>query len=243
MIRIITLLENMKTNLASPDKGTIRSLFNSIAEHYDFINTLLSLKLDSYWRRKSRKILIEGQDIKSILDLGVGTGKFISLFAKQSGVNRLVGLDFSEEMLKLAKKELPKNVSVLSGDFHALPFENGSFDLIISSFTLRSVKDMRTFMLQIYDALGSYGQVGLLCLTRPTNPIIKALFIPYLKFYLPFVGKIISGKDDAYQFLSQSVQHFQEPNTTVDLLRRSGFQTIRVKRLTFGIATLIVARK
>lgn len=218
-------------------------LFNSIAERYDFINTLLSLKLDSYWRRKSRKILIQDREIKSVLDLGVGTGKFISLFSKQAGVKRLIGLDFSEEMLKYAKKELPKNISVVSGDFHALPFEHGSFDLIISSFTLRSVKDMRTFMLQIYDTLSPYGQVGLLCLTRPKNPIVKALFVPYVKFYLPFVGKLISGKDDAYQFLSQSVQHFQEPNTTVDLLRRSGFQTIQVKRLTFGIATLIIARK
>lgn len=230
------------TDLAAPDKSVIRHLFDSIAHRYDFLNTLLSLRMDDYWRHKARRMVVEGSE-KSLLDLGIGTGKFLKLFVNIPGLKRAVGMDFSVNMLKQCKETLKGNVGLVTGDFHALPFAAGSFDLVISSFTLRSVKEMSRFFLEVYEVLTPHGKAAFLCLTRPQNPIVKALYKPYLNFYLPWVGRTFSGSGEAYEFLSQSVQKFQDPRVTMEMLRRNGFQTIEVHRLTFGIATLIIAKK
>jgi demethylmenaquinone methyltransferase / 2-methoxy-6-polyprenyl-1,4-benzoquinol methylase len=230
------------TDLSSPDKQTIRSLFDQIAFRYDFLNSFLSLKLDDYWRAQACKSLLEGSE-QTVLDLGIGTGKFLERFLKSKQFKFAAGVDFSLNMLKKAREVLPPAVHYASADFHYLPFQKGSFDLVISSFTLRSVKDMLHFVEEIYEILTPHGKAAFLCLTRPTNPFWKALYYPYLNFYLPLIGKLFTGNSEAYQFLSKSIQNFQEPGVTVGLLRRSGFQTIRITRLTMGIATLITAKK
>lgn len=228
--------------LASPDKGKIRQLFDEIAHRYDFINSLLSFNLDQYWRRKSRKLALDGTET-AVLDLGVGTGKFLKLFLRAGNFRRAVGLDFSINMLRVCREELPQGPGLVSADFHALPFLPESFDLVISSFTLRSVKNLSLFFDEIYSVLRPHGKAVFLCLTRPQGFLMKALYYPYLNFYLPLMGKMFSGSSEAYQFLSQSIQSFQEPGKTMDLLRQRGFQAIEIRRLTFGVATLIIARK
>lgn len=229
------------TSLASPDKTAIRTFFDQIAFRYDFLNSLLSFRLDNYWRAKSKKLVLEGLE-QSVLDLGVGTGRFLGTFIAGKTFRRAVGLDFSSKMLEKSREELPGNVRFVSGDFHSLPFPDGIFDLVISSFTLRSVKNLSVFFDEIYRVLTPHGKTALLCLTRP-NGLFRFIYYPYLRYYLPLVGKLFSGQEDAYQFLSQSIQTFQDPGSTVSLLRQRGFQSIRVYRLTFGAATLIVAKK
>lgn len=229
------------TSLASPDSRTIRGFFDQIAFRYDFLNALLSFRLDDYWRSKSKKLVLDGYE-QSVLDLGIGTGRFLGTFLNGKQFKRAVGVDFSSKMLERSRQELPRGVRFVSADFHHLPFLEGGFDLVISSFTLRSVKDLKRFFDEIYRVLTPHGKAAFLCLTRPQG-LFRYLYYPYLRYYLPFVGKFFSGGSEAYQFLSQSIQHFQEPGTTVGLLRQRGFQTIQVHRLTFGAATLIVAKK
>jgi demethylmenaquinone methyltransferase/2-methoxy-6-polyprenyl-1,4-benzoquinol methylase len=229
------------TDLASPDKTTIRRLFDEIAFRYDFLNSFLSFRMDSLWRRKARKIILDGTESK-VLDLGVGTGKFLGLFMATGKFKRAVGLDFSFKMLQRAAGELPDAARLVSADFHALPFKPESFDVVISSFTLRSVKVLSRFFDEIYEILTPHGKAAFLCLTRPQG-LFKLIYYPYLKFYLPLMGKLLTGNSEAYRFLSQSIQTFQEPGKTMDMLRQRGFQSIEIKRLSFGIATLIVARK
>lgn len=229
------------TSLASPDSRTIRGFFDQIAFRYDFLNALLSFRLDDYWRSKSKKLVLDGYE-QSVLDLGIGTGRFLGTFLSGKQFKRAVGVDFSSKMLERSRQELPQGVRFVSADFHHLPFPEGGFDLVISSFTLRSVKDLKRFFDEVYRVLTPHGKAAFLCLTRPQG-LFRYLYYPYLRYYLPVVGKFFSGGSEAYQFLSQSIQHFQEPGTTVGLLRQRGFQTIQVHRLTFGAATLIVAKK
>lgn len=228
-------------SLASPDKGTIRVFFDQIAFRYDFLNSLLSFKLDHYWRAKSKKLVLDGYE-QSVLDLGVGTGRFLKTFMSGKNFRRAVGVDFSSRMLERSRQDLPANVRFVSADFHHLPFPEAAFDLVISSFTLRSVKNLKLFFDEVYRVLTPHGKAAFLCLTRPQG-LFRIFYYPYIRYYLPLVGKFFSGNPEAYQFLSESIQHFQEPGTTVGLLRQRGFQTIQVHRLTFGAATLIVAKK
>lgn len=229
------------TDLASPEKQQIRSFFDEISPRYDFINDVLSLRLDARWRAQSLKLILEGTE-KRLLDLGTGTGKFLEIFLKHRSWKSAVGLDFSSRMLELARRALP-GAAFISGDFHALPFQNESFDLVISSFALRSVKDMEKFCSEVCRILEPGGKAAFLCLTRPHQRLFRALYYPYLNLYLPAVGRCLSGHRQAYEFLSQSIQHFQEPTQTVGWLKRVGFESVRLHAFTFGAATLFIARK
>ena len=204
------------------------------------------------WRRQALKIILDGTENR-LLDLGTGTGKFLELFLKQQRWKSAVGLDFSSRMLEKAKSRLGNyvipaqagiNVCVfVSGDFHALPFRDESFDLVISSFALRSVKDMQKFCSEVHRILEPGGKAAFLCLTRPHHRLFRALYYPYLHFYMPAVGRCLSGHREAYEFLAQSIQHFQEPTKTVEWLKCVGFESIRLHDFMFGAATLFLARK
>lgn len=228
-------------DLASPDKKNIRNYFDQIAGNYDFINTFLSFNLDENWRRQSLKHLYRGQE-KTILDIGVGTGKFLKLFLQKKKWDFAAGLDFSEEMLLRARQNIP-SAQLTSADFHSLPFKNNFFDLVISSFTLRSVKDVPLFLSETFRVLRPGGCAGFLCLTRPQSFPAKLLYYPYLKFYLPFVGRFISGHREAYQFLSQSIQKFQDPSRTLQMMEQAGFQSVRKHTFLFEAATLLIGEK
>ena len=227
---------------ASPDKGHIREFFDSVAGRYDLLNSILSFNLDECWRRRSRDLILEGTE-KRILDLGVGTGKYLKGFLDAQSWQCAVGLDFSEKMLSRARANLPSFARFVSADFHDLPFAGESFDLVVSSFALRSVKDMGLFLKEVYRILALGGKAAFLCLTRPRNILMKAVYYPYLKFYLPCMGQLISGHDKAYRFLSESIQSFQNPEVTAGMMREAGFTSLKTVSLTLGAATLILGSK
>ncbi len=230
------------TKEASPESKTIQQFFDGIAFRYDFLNQFLSFRLDDRWRKQAHDLLLEPSQ-QSLLDLGTGTGKFLELFLQTKSWKRCVGLDFSSQMLEEARRQLPGQVRYVNADFLALPFAPESFDLIVSAFTLRSVKNMPLFLRQVYGLLTPGGQAGFLCLTRPQNFLFKLLYYPYLKIYLPLVGGLISGNRRAYQFLSDSILTFQDPEKTAVMMGEAGFREIQIHRFTFGSATLIRGKK
>ncbi len=234
----------LKLNAASqqtlPDSGAIRGFFDGIASHYDFLNSLLSFSLDERWRRRSLEIMVKGNE-QTLLDLGTGTGRFLKIFLEKKKWQRAVGLDFSSAMLERAAKIVPA-AELVSADFHRMPFADKSFDLIVSSFALRSVKDMPRFLAETHRLLAPGGRAGFLCLTRPNN-FFNLFYMPYLKIYLPLVGRLLSGNAQAYKFLSDSIQVFQDPAVTARQMRDAGFRQTAIHSFTFGSATLIVGVK
>ena len=236
--------ERTRHDLASPDKETIRNFFNGIASCYDRINSLLSLSLDEYWRRRAVRLVLEGKGSeKSLLDLGVGTGKFLKKFLPQRPWKIAAGVDFADEMLSQAQSKLPAECRLIQADIHDLPFTDESFDLVISSFTLRSVKNRRHFFSEVRRILRLKGKAAFLCLTRPKSLAGRALYAPYLKFYLPFMGGLISRDPLAYRFLSESIQSFPSPREVGNELESLGFHRVSIFPFTFGISTLIRAEK
>lgn len=229
-------------NLASPDKEFIREAFDSIAPKYDFLNTVLSFNLDEAWRKRARDLVMR-PEYASVLDLGTGSGKFLQVFLDTKKWQKAAGMDFSANMLAAARANLPPDVMLVQGDFHSLPFGMNEFDLIVSAFAMRSVKDMPGFLGQAFRVLTPGGSAGFLCLTRPQSWWAKMLFYPYLKIYLPVVGWIFSGNLKAYRFLSDSVAEFQEPQQTAKQMAEAGFGNVQIHVFTFGAATLITGRK
>lgn len=252
-------LDILGENLASPPKETIRGFFETIAFRYDQINSLLSFRLDETWRRKAVRLILNGAkrgqfskkgsdpflepSPQTILDLGVGTGKFLKRFLQEKNWELAVGVDFAGEMLRRARASVGAGCDLIQADIHQLPFEAESFDLVVSSFTLRSVKDLIPFFNELYRMIKPGGKAAFLCLTRPASPLARVLYTPYLKFYLPLVGGLLSSDPLAYRFLSESIQTFLSPDEIRIRLESSGFKRVSIFSFTFGVSTLILAQK
>ncbi|MBI4115439.1 MAG: ubiquinone/menaquinone biosynthesis methyltransferase [Candidatus Omnitrophica bacterium] len=231
-------------SLTSPEKGAIRKFFEGIAPRYDLINSLLSFRLDEAWRRRAADLILDGvQDKSRILDLGVGTGKFLEEFLGRKNWDLAVGVDFAWEMLERADEVVGEAPRFIQADIHDLPFGNRSFDLVISSFTLRSVKNIPHFLSEVSRVLKEKGRAGLLCLTRPSSPLMRTLYFPYLKVYLPLLGGFVSHDPKAYQFLSESIQTFPSPQEIAKELKIAGFSQVSIFPFSFGISTLTLAQK
>ncbi|PIQ87404.1 MAG: hypothetical protein COV74_00855 [Candidatus Omnitrophica bacterium CG11_big_fil_rev_8_21_14_0_20_45_26] len=230
------------TAYEKPDAKSIQSFFDSIPSRYDALNSFLSLSLDKTWRRQLVRMAFEGGETH-LLDIGVGTGKSLEAFLKYRSIPMAIGCDFSQGMLTVARSK-NKQLHLIAADMHVLPFENESFDVVSSSFVLRSVQDMTLFLKEVKRILKKDGKMVFIDLTRPENPFFwHLLYKPYLQFYIPCVGRWISKSPKAYQFLSESIQHFVEPNQFAEILKTVGFQDVKLKSLTGGAATIFKAKK
>ena len=231
--------------MAVPDKDFIRDAFDSITPRYDMLNQILSLGMAGSWRKRSAEILLSAPRFspKTLLDIGCGTGKFLECFLKARSWESVTGVDFSVAMLQKARETIPGNVMWLQEDFDALPFLESSFDLAISGFTLRSVQKLTEFLSSVHRILTPGGKAAFLDLTRPRNFWVRLFFFPYVRFVLPLLGWLFSGRRKAYDFLSHSVRNFQSPEDTMQLMKVVGYRDLTSKSFSFGAATLIIGTK
>lgn len=231
--------------MLEPDKEFIRDTFDSITPRYDMLNQILSFGMAGSWREHSAEILMSDPRFspKTLLDLGCGTGKFLECFLRNRSWESVTGVDFSVAMLQKARETVPGNVMWLQEDFDSLPFLESSFDLVISGFTLRSVQKLPEFLSGVHRILTPGGRAAFLDLTRPRNFWVRLFFFPYIKFILPLLGWLISGRKKAYDFLSGSVRSFQSPGDTIQLMKAVGYRDLTSKSFAFGAATLIIGTK
>lgn len=93
---------------------------------------------------------------KLILDCGCGTGRFLEFFTKKG--SRIIGVDISENMLKIAKGKIP-NVNLSRADIFFLPFKDSTFDVIICSQVLTHLHNYKETLLQMRRVLKDEGVI------------------------------------------------------------------------------------
>lgn len=223
-------------------KKEVKKIFEGIAHRYDFLNHLLSLGIDFYWRKKALSLTkISNESI--LLDIACGTGDF-AIAAKKIGVNKIFGADFSMNMLTLFKNKSSwiegKVVQLVAEN---IPLQNESVTNITVAFGVRNFYDIQTGFNSFYRILKPGGKATILEFRMPSNQFFKGLYKFYFKKILPLVGGIISGDREAYNYLPNSVEEFDEKIVMPDLLKNSGFKKIEVFPLTFGIVQVVIAEK
>ncbi len=231
----------MSTYFLNPD--SIRKLFDTIAPTYDFLNHLLSLRRDFYWRKMAVRELkgIGGW----ILDIATGTGDVAIEMIQQNGYQKKVfGLDFSEPMIKRArqkilKKGLFQSIALSRGDAIDLPFRENTFSASIIAFGLRNIPNKEQALSEMIRVIKMGGKVIVLEFTFPRDELMRRLYPFYFKKFLPWLGGLISGDRGAYAYLPESVTQFPRAEDYEKILKRSGLEEIRSRRLTFGIASII----
>jgi len=214
-------------------------IFDKIADKYELTAKFLSFGIMPYWlSRLARGITPKREGM--VLDLACGTGiLFPKLTAKFKTV---VGLDYSLPMLEVAKRKGIKNTLLVRGDALKLPFGDEIFDTVVVSLGLRHFPDLELSLREIHRVLKKGGELHVLEVGIPQNPLLGKLFLTFLKRVILPLGKL-RAKEDVYEHLFGSIIRFPHNGDFLKLLNRLGFSEGRFEPLMGGIAYVYRARK
>jgi len=227
-------------------KQQVRSMFNSVAHRYDFLNHFLSAGIDYRWRRKAIKILAKSNP-KTILDVATGTGD-LAIAALKLNPKKVIGVDIAEDMVDIGKKKvkekkLEKIIHLQVGDSEDLQFNDNTFDAAIVAFGVRNFENLEKGLSEMYRVLNNNGMVMILEFSKPYATPVRQFYQFYFKNILPFLGRIISGDNSAYTYLPKSVEEFPMGNEFLRILKKVGYTDTQHIPLTFGIASIYTGKK
>jgi demethylmenaquinone methyltransferase/2-methoxy-6-polyprenyl-1,4-benzoquinol methylase len=231
-----------------PSRTEIHRFFDRIARKYDFLNRVFSFGQDVVWR-KSLARLLKQNNCRNVLDLATGTADvLLSAFRYNDLMQAGMGIDLADEMLnlgrqKLAAASLAKSTLLVKADALELPVEENAFDAATIAFGIRNVVDVTAALNEMYRVLKPSGKVFILEFALPPNPFLRTLFIIYLRYVIPMVGGFVSGSHSAYKYLNETVESFPYGRAFVELMEQSGFQEVKIHRLTFGVALIYEGTK
>jgi len=226
-------------------KEQVEEMFDNISGNYDFLNRLLSLKIDVNWRNQLVE-KVKSKNPKKILDVATGTGDLVIEQAKKIDAE-FIGLDLSQKMLnvgiyKIEKGKLAHKIKMIKGDAENLPFENNTFDAVTVSFGVRNFENLKKGLNEMNRVLKPNGTLYILEFSK-VEGFFAPLFMFYFKYILPTIGKIISKDSRAYTYLPDSVEAFPYGENFKNIILSQGFSKVNYKKLTFGVASLYEATK
>lgn len=218
-------------------------MFDRIAGRYDRANTVLSLGRHQSWRRR----LVKWSDPPAggaVLDVATGTGDLALLYKDAVGEEgRVVGLDFSKEMLALAREKARQNdcaVEFREGDALRLPFGDHEFDVASVAFGIRNLDDPRRGVEELARVVRAGGRVAILEFGQPRGPLAP-LYRAYNRFVIPRVGGRITGHRAAYEYLDRTAASFPSGTRFVELMEATGkFQSVQHRRLMSGLVNAYI---
>jgi demethylmenaquinone methyltransferase/2-methoxy-6-polyprenyl-1,4-benzoquinol methylase len=228
----------------------IRNMFGAIAPRYDFLNHLLSLNIDRWWRRRTvQRVPPDLTDPAPILDVCTGTGDLALAYDRAAkGQREIVGTDFCLPMLlpavrKSKRAQSTQRITFLEADTQQLPFPDDQFQIVSVAFGLRNVTDMNRGLAEMVRVAKPGGRVAILEFSRP-HGFIGFMYKFYFKQILPRVGQLFSkSPDKAYEYLPASVLAFPDGEELAKVMRKHGLRDVQYFPMTFGIATLYVGVK
>ena len=233
-----------------PINGTnrVQAMFNAVAPKYDFLNRLLSIGYDRYWRKAAVREF-DSVEYKKYLDVGTGTADIaLEIAKKDPKPSQIVGMDFSISMLNLGRKKVftnrfDKRIQLIPAAAENIPLKDRTFDGAITAFGVRNFLDSKQGLKEMYRILKPNGKIVVLEFSFPKKGILNNLYRLYFEKILPLLGRIISGHKSAYSYLPESVANFPQGEAFNERLKFSGFKNVSFKPLTLGIVTIYTGIK
>lgn len=241
----------------------VRRLFHTIADRYDLITRLLSFGLDRGWKVRLAALARPHLGTKA-LDLACGTGDIAFELARRGA--SVTGLDVTHRMLQLAQVRArglmlvgqrtgatlvgPRaeptpvghgSVRFVTGDMMALPFPDASFDLVTTGYGIRNVPRIEPALAEIRRVLRPGGLLLSLDFDRPTNPLVRGVYLGYLTAVGSALGWALHRDPDTYRYIPESIRRYPGAAAVSELLRRDGFLEARVVPLLGGLMAINIA--
>lgn len=223
----------------------VHNVFEKIYGNYDKMNSVISFQQHKLWRKETMKKMNVPKGSKC-LDVCCGTADWtISLAEKVGSTGKVIGLDFSENMLSIGKQKTKKyeNIELIHGNAMELPFEDNSFDYITIGFGLRNVPDYLTVLKEMRRVVKPGGMVVCLETSQPTMPVFKQGYYFYFRYIMPLFGKLFAKSYKEYSWLQESARDFPGMNELAEMFKVAGLNKVSYKPFFGGVAAVHMGYK
>jgi demethylmenaquinone methyltransferase/2-methoxy-6-polyprenyl-1,4-benzoquinol methylase len=224
-----------------PISSQVRDMFSSIAHKYDITNFALSFGTHLIWKTQFISKIPLQNPVK-IMDLACGTGDLVPKLKKRFKSAQVLGVDFCEPMLDVARKRFP-DFEFATGDALNLGYADDQFDLVTISFGVRNFEHLTHGLKEIHRILKPGGVIAVLEFGQPSNKVFRMLYEFYSKYIMPIIGGVLTGNKEAYKYLPETAKNFPCKNNFLDNLKSVGFSECSYMYHTFGIAYSYYGKK
>lgn len=224
------------------DQQAVTEMFDDISHRYDFLNHLLSFRIDRRWRRKTSLWVAKHQPM-DILDIATGTADLAICMAKDMPSATIIGVDLSKKMLEIGKrkiiqKQLDQRIRLETADAARLPFKDNCFDAVTAAFGVRNFEHLEQGLLEMSRVAKNDGVIAILEFSHPKNGLYRF----YSRHILPLIGRVVSKHPSAYRYLPDSIEAFPEAGAFMELLKNNGLTEVGMQQLNSGIVSLYHGR-
>ena len=229
--------------VAEGDKaGMVHGVFTRVASRYDIMNDLMSGGVHRLWKDAMMDWLAPRPG-QRLLDVAGGTGDVAFRFLKRAPSSSAVVCDMTESMLVEGRKRAEAEhqadrLDWVVGDAMALPFADHSFDVYTISFGIRNVTRIPDALKEAYRVLKPGGRLMVLEFSQIPNALMQKVYDLYSFNVIPVMGQIVANDRDSYQYLVESIRKFPDQETFAAMIRQAGFEQVKYRNLTMGVAAL-----
>lgn len=223
--------------------GMVHGVFSSVASKYDVMNDLMSLGIHRLWKDAMMDWLAPRRG-QHLLDVAGGTGDVAFRFLARAGEGaRATVCDMTAAMLDEGAKraeaaQLAGRLEWVVGDAMALPFADSSFDVYTISFGIRNVVRIPDALSEAFRVLRPGGRLMVLEFSQIPNDLLQKAYDLYSFNVIPRMGQAVAGDRESYQYLVESIRKFPDQETFAAMIRQSGFEQVKYRNLSLGIAAL-----
>lgn len=224
----------------------VQQMFDRVASGYDRMNSVMTVGMHHRWRgRAADQALLQPGD--AALDLACGTGDLTFELARRVGADgKVVGVDYSEQMLKVAREKSRVQFFAAPtferGDALELGYDDASFDAVTVGFAARNFADLDRSLSEQARVLRPGGRLVILEMTQPQRLPLSGFFSFWFDWLVPILGRF-AGNRAAYSYLPESVRRFPPAREFAEIIDRAGFTQIRWTVLAGGIIAIYSAVK
>jgi demethylmenaquinone methyltransferase/2-methoxy-6-polyprenyl-1,4-benzoquinol methylase len=178
------------------------------------------------------------------LDVCCGTGD-LALGLAGRGL-RVVGLDFSAEMLGVAvnrqrrcgSEPHPQGPLFIQADALKLPFPDCSFKVVTVAYGLRNLSDFRAGLREMKRVALPGARLLVLDFGKPDNPVLRAAYFGYLRLFVPILGLVFSGSSSAYSYILESLKHYPAQRGVAAQMTELGLKNVRIVNVLGGVMSI-----
>jgi len=220
-------------------KGLVQNVFDQVYDQYDLMNDLMSLGIHRFWKKNLINMMNPSLN-KKLIDVACGTGDIGKLFLDNiDELSHITCVDPNKGMISKGKEKLNKykNLKWIIASAEKLPIVGNSFDFYTISFGLRNTKNLDKALSEAYRVLKPGGRFLCLEFSKIQNSSLNFIYKNYSKT-IPFLGKIIVGKKEPYEYLIKSIENFVNQEELIDLMKENNFQKCTYRNLSNGIVSI-----